>query len=312
MSVCGSAKQPSKKMTSEHQNPNSFGTYLRQLRESRGYSNINEYVRRYNMLISHVHYRHLETGQRKLSIESAKGLCEALEADRMAFYYHFLHDLLPDEVVEFFSHVPERLPEPRQNAVQKTVSKASAYQNALIRTMEPYVLYPDEDSCDYLDKHFDLLPILWFIYSVPQATKKEIDQVADQHHISMPANEIISDFHHLGLVRIDPDSGTIKRTKPSVSFLHSPLGEKILSHQTEGFLRNYDQPRNPTSKDTVMNYGVVLLSSENHQLIFRRIQEFLRDVHKAATDSENEPSDPVFFAITFGQRPEYFARSIEG
>lgn len=82
-----------------------LGNYLRETRLSRGYTNVNEYLRKYQLPISYVYYRDIEIGKRKIGLESAKVLCEALKVDYRVFYSHLLKDLLPDEVMDYFVHL---------------------------------------------------------------------------------------------------------------------------------------------------------------------------------------------------------------
>ncbi len=72
---------------------------------SRGYTNVNEYLRKYQLPISYVYYRDIEIGKRKIGLESAKVLCEALHVDYRVFYTHLLKDLLPAEVIDNFVHL---------------------------------------------------------------------------------------------------------------------------------------------------------------------------------------------------------------
>ena len=72
---------------------------------SRGYNNVNEYLRKYQLPISYVYYRDIEIGKRKIGLESARVLCEALQVDYRVFYSHLLKDLLPPDVMDYFVHL---------------------------------------------------------------------------------------------------------------------------------------------------------------------------------------------------------------
>lgn len=272
---------------------NSFGEFLSALRKSRGYSNVSEYLRRYSLNISGVHYRQLESGERNISIESAKQLCSTLNADPKTFYFNLLRDWLPAEIMQYLVPLSDNDPD-----------VLLAYRNAILQSASQ-VLYPDDQCCDFLMKHFEFMPIVWFIYSQPIVTLSEIGKLAQRCNISMPANALIDEFVRLGLVELVSDSSDcFRRFKPVVSFSHHPLGKTILAYEAKQFEDNICRQEGLCS-DSVVACSLIAITPEARQTMFRRIQEFERDVRNAAEDdylSSEEVSEAVFYSVLFAPR----------
>src|ERR1041384_3785255 len=76
-----------------------LGKFLYSLRIQRGFASISDYLRVYDLPISDVYYRDLESGTKSISVETADRLCSALRADRRIFFFHLLNDLMPSDVV---------------------------------------------------------------------------------------------------------------------------------------------------------------------------------------------------------------------
>lgn len=125
-------------------NPHSgthLGNYLRETRLSRGYTNVNEYLRKYQLPISYVYYRDIEIGKRKIGLESAKVLCEALQVDYRIFYSHLLKDMLPPDVMDTFVHLI-----PQDNGNQESHDQSKELK---------YLLSQTKESIKQLNESFD-------------------------------------------------------------------------------------------------------------------------------------------------------------
>ncbi len=72
-----------------------LGKFLLDLRLARGHQNIKAYVQEYALPISSTYYRDLELGKKQVSTETAKTLCDALQADESRFYHCLLQDVIP-------------------------------------------------------------------------------------------------------------------------------------------------------------------------------------------------------------------------
>ena len=278
---------------------NSFGEFLSSLRMARGFKNVSEYLRSYPIGISSVHYRHLESGERNISIEAAKQLCKELQAEPKSFYFNLLKDWMPTEIMDLLVPLSEKENDPE-----------SLYQSAIMRTLDSQIFFPDEQCCNYLSENFELMPVLWFIYSKPIASVVEVEKLALQHNIATPARVIVDEFVRLGLVQFsEPNSSeVVQRVRPTVSFSHHRLGRMILEHEAKQFQGIFDEPDTSVRKDVLMSYSVMAISPQSRQIMFRRIQEFVRDVRSSAEQtylSRENSSEPVFFSVVFAPRPQY-------
>lgn len=286
---------------------NSFGRYLSRLRAARGFSNTNEYLRQYPVPMSSVHYRHLESGNRKVSIDAAKDLCEALQADTKVFYFNLLRDWLPNEFMDFFvsmdcdpvtSDGPADLAEVKQR-----------YQEAVMRTLSAQVLFPSSEACQYLEAHFDLLPLIWFVYSTENASVEGFQAIAHKNNIALPTEKTIDELQRLGLIFVEKQEKmiVISRVKSSISFSHNKLGLRILDYEIQKSLAQYDKSRNPHMRDSILILSVMSASEKTRKIIFKRIQDFVGEVREAAdvsSKSKTEDSEPVFYSLVFASRKE--------
>ncbi len=284
---------------------NFFGKYLSELRLSRGYSNTNEYLRRYPVEMSSVHYRHLESGNRKISIEAAKDLCDALQAEAKSFYCYLLKDSLPEEFMDFFVGL--------SNENEESVKQQ--YQRALMRALDSQVLFPSTETCEYLEAHFELMPVIWLVYSVARASLADIERIIQKNDICISSQEAVDKLIQLGLMRSEQhaDKNVVVRMKPSICFSHHDLGLRILQHETERSLSQYVLPRNPQLKDSVLILSLMSASPKTRKVMFQRIQDLIRELRIAADVSfstESEKSEPVFYSIVFAPRQQYSAKPV--
>lgn len=112
---------------------NYLGEYLKALREGRGFSNIREYVRHYNLPVGYVYYTEIESGKKYLALETGKQLCDALNADILAFYSQLLKDILPAEVQDdFLNLIPLSKNLDPKEAANKQLALRAAYQNYVL------------------------------------------------------------------------------------------------------------------------------------------------------------------------------------
>ncbi len=284
----------SRLMTASSSEKNSFGKFLSSLRLSRGFKNVSEYLRSYPIGISSVHYRHLESGERNISIEAAKQLCKGLQAEPKAFYFNLLNDWLPEEILNFL--VPlSNTQEDIEGLYRQAVSQAFATQ----------ILFPSNDACDYLASHFDLMAVLWFIYSVKKANLSDIQELISKNSTSLTAKDIVVEFVRLGLIQYCDRNNfeEVERVRPLISFAHHPIGKIVLEHEAKNF-------QNILEKDSEKNSAIfycnlVPMTPQSRQIIFSRIREFLRDVRNAAEYSYLSSAgnaEPVYYSVIYAPR----------
>lgn len=273
-------------MTATNSGNNSFGKFLSSLRLARGFGNVSEYLRSYETGISSVHYRHLESGERNISIEAAKQLCKGLQAEPKEFYFNLMSDWLPPEILNFL------IPLSSSHDVEKL------YRQAVMHVYAEQVLFPGDNACNYLVAHFDLLPVLWFVYSVRKASLADVQTVVLKHNISTAAKDIIDGFVQLGLVQYcdQMEMDKIERVRPQISFGHHQLSKIIVEHEAKALGSN-----------ALLSCSLVPLTSQSRQTIFSRIREFLRDVQNAAEETylvSPDDAEPVYYSVVYAPRPK--------
>lgn len=84
-------------------NRSHLGKFLVDLRLARGHQNIKAYVQEFKLPISSTYYRDLELGKKQVSAETAKILCDALNADESNFYHCLLQDIIPAKAVSMLT-----------------------------------------------------------------------------------------------------------------------------------------------------------------------------------------------------------------
>lgn len=112
---------------------NFLGEYLKALREERGFNNIREYVRHYNLPVGYVYYTEIESGKKYLALETGRQLCEALNADILSFYSQLLKDILPEEVQDnFLNLIPLAKNVDPKELADKQLALKNAYQKFVL------------------------------------------------------------------------------------------------------------------------------------------------------------------------------------
>lgn len=93
-----------------------LGKFLLDLRLSRGHQNIKAYVQEFAIPISSTYYRDLELGKKQVSTETAKVLCDALQANETEFYRCLLKDIIPEQALNVLTAVSIAEQEPIQKS----------------------------------------------------------------------------------------------------------------------------------------------------------------------------------------------------
>ncbi len=147
-----------------------LGNFLRETRLSRGYTNVNEYLRKYQLPISYVYYRDIEIGKRKIGLESAKVLCAALHVDYRVFYTHLLKDLLPKDVMDSFVHLI-----PQNNGTHEVADQTKELKNMLVETKQSAKQLNDSFDEDLVDPslHQGVASL------TPSAREKVLNRISD-------------------------------------------------------------------------------------------------------------------------------------
>lgn len=280
-----------------------LGNYLRSVRMSRGYTNVNEYLRSYKLPITYVYYREIEIGKRKLGLETAKSLCGALQVDSKAFYYHLLKDILPAEVTEHFKNMlPARQRLSREELADEKESMDRAYRSSLLDALRLNFNILEKEAATYFQENLDLMPLLWFVHSEPETTESDLAAVAQTNGINKPIGKILDDFKRLGLIEII-DSGkgpkSIRRLFPTIAWRDKQLHSAYLLKETEKTLGQ--QGLNPSKDEPSIKYGVAMLTDEQRQRVMSRISDLLAELRSTNNSPELE-SELYYFSVLLASR----------
>jgi len=275
-----------------------LGNFLRSVRLSRGYTNVNEYLRNYKLPITYVYYREIEIGKRKLGLETAKGLYEALDVDAKAFYYHLLKDILPVEVTEHFKYVlpvSQRLS--GEELAQEKEHISEAYRDSFLDTLRLNFTMMDDQATDYFKERLDLLPLIWSIYGRTESSEAEITQIAKENGIKTPTQTILKDFKRLGLVKISGKK--ITRLHPTVTWRDRDLHVKCIVNELEKTteIGKSDPENNPTFKQ-----GVAMLTDDARKRVLSRLTDLLAELRTSDDESIDGKSELYYFSIILGSR----------
>jgi hypothetical protein len=291
-----------------------LGKYLYSLRIKRGFANISDYLRKYKLPISGVYYRDVESGAKIISLETADRFCTALQADRRAFYFHLLRDILPPDIVTILlRHTPDETfasIEERQALLERD---KRIYREAFARAMldETYVL--SEEAVRALSARPDLFPVLHFVYGTERGTSEELASILNQNGISESPESIAMLFASLGMASIDGDiSGPGWTIMRNTAISRLPLTEEGRELKRKFALREVDKTisqrrftKERCSIGSIEDSSILELSPEAAESVKERIWDTLSEAHAAGEPVSAGRSKPYFLGIFFGSRTEY-------
>jgi len=296
-----------------------LGRYLYSIRIQRGFANISDYLRKFELPISDVYYRDIESGAKIVSLETADRLCRALQTDRHVFYFHLMSDLLPADVVgklikpiadETFSSLEER-----QALLERD---KTIYREAFAKFMlsETYIL--SEDAVRLLSERIHLMPVLHFLYAVESATAEQLASILDQNSIPESLEEVADIFAGTGMALVEGDltkpSGWRIRRKAVISRL--PLTEEAKKLKRAFVLREVgktiqQKQLNTEWSDTGSFHDsfILELPPESVNSVRARILDTLAEAQAGEESISYGRSLPYFLGVFFGSRTEYCPRN---
>lgn len=270
----------------------------------RGYTNVNEYLRSYKLPITYVYYREIEIGKRKLGLETARSLCEALDVDSKAFYYHLLKDILPSDVTEHFKDMlPARQRMNGEELSQEKESIDRAYRNSFLDALRLNFTVLEKEAARYLKDNLELIPLLWFIHSEPETSESDLEAVAQANGIAKPIKKLLEDFKRFGLIEIvDSNKSTkaIRRLFPTMVWRDQQLHSAYLLNETE---KTLEQHKNANSQDApTIKCGIAMLTDEQRQRVMCRITDLLAELKANNDDATETDSELYYFSVLLASR----------
>lgn len=273
-----------------------LGQFLRNLREQRGYDSIQEYARQYQLPVSYVYYTEIESGKKKISLETSKELCDALDVDLISFYYHVLKDVLPVDIQnDFLSLVPlHKITDPSElndkaNRIQQ------AYQKNQLSKLSSATSSMPKKGDVFFYEHPELFSLVASIYCVSCTTDIELLKVAKQIGITMPLEEIIAKFQDLGIIEVKEGSPRlIKRVHDIIVVNDQRALASIVKAETERLV----EANEPSSF-----HGIIGLTKEKQ----KELRALLADLD-AEFDSyhlKDSDAEPQLMTVIFSPAKQY-------
>lgn len=293
----------------------SLGRYMYSLRIQRGFANISDYLRKYELPISDVYYRDVESGAKIVSLDTADKLCNALQADRRVFYFHLLRDLLPRDIVEklikpiadeTFSSLEER-----QALLERD---KTIYREAFAKSMlaETYVL--SEDAVHMLLDRLELMPVLHFLYAIEFSTAEQLASVLEQNGIKDKPEQVAQMFAETGMALIEGDLTTpgrwFIRRRAVISRL--PLTEEAKKlkrafaiREVEKTLKQKQLNMDWSDTGSFVDSFILELPPESVSAVRSRVLDTLAEAQAGEESISCGHSIPYFLGVFFGTRTEY-------
>lgn len=276
--------------------PSNLGSYLRQLRLARGFDSVSDYLRRYPMPITDTYYRDLENRRKTVSIETSEQICSALEADIHSFYYYYLKDFLPENIVATLS--------PPAKALSELADTQPDSWFYLYLPNQFHVL--DERTNQFFSERLDLFSALLFIAcnSPAGVTDKQLAYFLTTSSIETPVDEVLQLFEDLKLISI---SKTTPRRITSARVLlpkdlNKGLRNKWLLAETENSLNKLQNPA--SRKDvTLLRFGVKKIRKDKYKAVLSRVAALMNEI-RLSNSGMNENSQAYSSQIVISSRVE--------
>lgn len=283
------------------------GQFLRSLREQRGFENIHEYVRQYQLPVSYVYYTELESGKKRIAQETAKQLCAALKTDSLSFFYHLLKDILPTDIQpDFLDLIPVQISDKSEQA-GKTQKVIESYQKLQLSMLGLDLGRMTNEAEDYISENSHLMPLVAIIYCVPSMTNTELSRTVQRLGIATPVEEIISKFAELGILTVteNPANGTktISRCYDIIVTKDQRIVSKRISAETEMTIAENSHLSIGGPNGSSCFFGIVGLSKKRQEELIAQIADIDTEF-KAYHDAESTEA-PQLMTLHMSPAKEY-------
>jgi transcriptional regulator with XRE-family HTH domain len=289
---------------------NHLSSFLKALREERGFGNIREYVQYYNLPVGYVYYTEIESGKKYLSLETANQLCQALNADPLSFYSYLLKDILPSEIQnDFLNLLPlSNISDPLQIENKQKVLR-DAYQRNMLSRLNLTARSMNKEAETFFVNNPDLMPLLGAIYCTETTTDLALKETAERLGISMPIGEILANFENLSVIKISqgPDQTKIvHRLSTTITPGNQKTGAQRITVETLKALSDADLSAIPDPNASNCFYGVVGLSKQKQQDVSLLIADLIAEFNSYHQTAEGELQ---LMTVAFSPIKQYMIQS---
>ncbi|MEN5093503.1 hypothetical protein ABE458_22660 [Pseudomonas protegens] len=300
------------------ENQQAFGAFLTQLRLESGHLKISTFLDSVNIPFSANHYRDVEAGRKHLSLDSAVELHDNLgiapsSKSSFDYYWHYFRDLLPAPVHEMlFGKGVEVKDLSAMLEVREHDSKLLRRALSLSRYEREFIV--TEEIIAAFKEHFELLPLMTYLYMVDSASVAEIQAVCQQLGLAYDARTEA----FLSLVakeRSTPQSPFVRHA-PTLRMPRTAealaLKDRFLRHEIDRSLTKPEQSEYFNVSGSFKYSAMVTLKAAEIEEIQDRLVDLFSviEVHnKSAGQLEDPGADPYFFGLVVSGRPEYDGRA---
>lgn len=296
---------------------NNLSRFLYSFRVRRGYENISDFLDSVELPVSPNYYRDVEAGRKLPSVETASEIFKCLPfdetEDNMEFFWHYLKDLLPE-------NIHEHLLIPRVDTSFKNLKNAQELleydlkmhrEAAAIARFEHTYVSPDEEIV-YLNERLDMLPLLHFLYMIDEASEDDIKQVCIKNGITRSDNIIDEYLTRISTHRMDDGRKIYVRKNPIFRVPRTPTGISFKDIFTKHEInRSLDLDRCPEmfSTDSTFDYSVIVaLPEDRREKLTERLRDLISELSISEKQLENPTAVPFFVSVVVSGRPEYKAK----
>jgi hypothetical protein len=300
-------------MRSRKKRLNNVGRFLFTLRTARGGEQVSQYLAKFKLPISDNYYRDVESGRKRLSLEMAIALTDALQLEddgKEEFMWHFLRDSLPEEL-------SKKLLMPR---VDKSVSSATEAIELLqrdlqlyrktdaIRTFEENYI-TDDEVCAFLIAESDLLPIVHHVYLVEETDDRCIRDLCEIEGIEADFDRICRLMSRCGVeIKRRNQNFTFKRAKPVFRVPPTENGRRLLRlfaamELEKSRKRNAAHIFDPNG-GIFEKSSIIAVSASRLGLLRERLQDYLTEARLGNEQGQSDAT-PFFIMTVVSARPEY-------
>ena len=296
-----------------------LGSYLYSLRIKRGYENISDFLRSFDLPMSDNYYRDVEAGRRTLGLEKAVELYKVLpfndEDDNLEFFWQYFRDNLPEEI-------HSKLLVPRVDTSFKNVKEAREVLEydlkiqrkaaALARFENLHII--SDDVVKNLISKIHLLPLVHYIYMVNEASLDQVKNICIKNNIKEDDDFIDSFLTSAGVsIEKKGEKKKYRRNKPVFRVPRTSSGIKF----KDDFLmmevsKSLNKTRGPESfsKNLTFDYsGIFAINKESGEKLTDRVRDFISELNVSNKQLEEPSSVPFFVSVIISARDEYDANN---
>jgi transcriptional regulator with XRE-family HTH domain len=296
-----------------------LGLYLRELRIQSGAQSVTEYIKSMGALgISETYYRALESGQKTPAIETLSTLSTALGADSFMMFQYYLQDVLPSEIyMKLVNPVAREAPSASpKEALEKKEELLATYRAAIQRSASSDLLddvyLADDEMVQFLDLHFDLLPLVHFIYMADRdITSAELQQACEANNIKRDLKSVIALLRENQIADVRSaghGAFLIRRFSRMFRLPKTQKGKRLrarwMKYEVERSTR--DERADQVKTDGTFSTGMIArYNLDRLGKVQDRISDLLAELHAASSATDDESSFPFFVNVLISPRPEY-------